>query len=219
MNSLTDATARLCIAKDTTGAGSLPPLSHATDQTSFNTLSLELRQMIYKWAATDNTDKIHVEPVNDDGSSLDTPAITVLLKLKDVSPALYQEAVTYLCGRNFRWVFVSNAQPHRCQLRVFRAQVPKEVPESILQAEISRMTIRGLVDPLYMQPGARASLSLDEWSRFLIQIKRDVQVSLTLFSLIFPATTPSPTRHSGLSLWNVNAKQSACKRRSVYAGG
>jgi hypothetical protein len=61
----------------------------------------------------------------------------------------------YHCGRTFQWVFVGNSQPHRFLLRVFRAQVPKEVRESILQAEVSRIIIQDSVNPSYVPHYAR----------------------------------------------------------------
>ncbi|KAI4648097.1 hypothetical protein J4E93_004508 [Alternaria ventricosa] len=111
-------------------------------------LPLEIKQMIFKWAASDNSSEIQIRLLHDNEDRLHAPTVDLLAKLKDqYSAKAYCQAVEYLTGSMFRWTFSSDTQPHRYLLRVFRNSVPMEVRQRIQHAYLPRVTVRGLVNP------------------------------------------------------------------------
>jgi len=111
-------------------------------------LPLEIKQMIFKWAASDNSSDIQIRLLHDNEGQLHAPAVDLLTKLKDqYSAKAYHQAVEYLTGSTFRWTFSSDTQPHRYLLRAFRNSVPMEVRQQIKHAYLPRVTVYGLINP------------------------------------------------------------------------
>ncbi|KAI4953794.1 hypothetical protein J4E91_002642 [Alternaria rosae] len=66
-------------------------------------LPLEIKQAIFKWAASDNSSEIQIRLLYDNQDRLDAPAVNFLAKLKDQhSTDAYTQAVQYLTGSTFR---------------------------------------------------------------------------------------------------------------------
>ena len=97
-------------------------------------LPLEIKHMIFKWAASDGSSDVKIKLFPNDQDRLDAPAVDFLAKLKDqYSADAYHQALQYLTGPTFWWTFVSDAQPHRFLFRTFRRLVPMEIlPSKII---------------------------------------------------------------------------------------
>jgi hypothetical protein len=172
-------------------------------------LPLEVKQMIFKLAASDNDSDIQISLLHDNEDRLDAPAVDLLAKLKhEYSADVYTQAVQYLTGPAFRWTFISDSQPHRFLLRAFRISVPAEVRKLIEHAYLPRVTVYGLTnsvtqsisleDLLIMhRPGSThysdyltrlgAASASAYSSTILFQIKRDIAGGISLLPLVLPS--------------------------------
>ncbi|KAI4607722.1 hypothetical protein J4E80_009463 [Alternaria sp. BMP 0032] len=174
-------------------------------------LPLEIKQMVFKWAASDNGGKIHIRLLHDNEDRLHAPAVDLLAKLKDqYSAKVYYQAVEYLTGSMFRWTFNSDTQPHRYLLRAVRDSVPMEVRQRIKHVYLPRVTVKGLINPdtlstsledlqlmevgslldysdYFTRLGAKAASNCDS---IVMKIKRDLAGGISLL----PHTLPSLER-------------------------
>jgi len=111
-------------------------------------LPLEIKHMIFKWAASDGSSDVKIKLFPNDQDRLDAPAVDFLAKLKDqYSADAYHQALQYLTGPTFWWTFVSDAQPHRFLFRTFRRLVPMEIRQRIENGYLPRVTVNGLMNP------------------------------------------------------------------------
>ena len=171
-------------------------------------LPLEIKQMIFKWAASDNSSDIQIRLLHDNEGQLHAPAVDLLTKLKDqYSTKAYHQAVEYLTGSMFRWTFNSDTQPHRYLLRAFRNSVPMEVRQRIKHAYLPRVTVYGLINPAtrstsfknlrmpnpsvpepysdyFTRLGATPFL---DWVVLIIQIKKDNAGGMQLLPIALPS--------------------------------
>jgi hypothetical protein len=105
-------------------------------QTSFNRLPLELRQAIYQYAATDDSEEhgpreIRIKYTMNDTTHaeigvLESQALSTLDTLSKVSKDIWEEAVVYLTSPLFCWALISDAQPHMYLLQALRKTVSKK---------------------------------------------------------------------------------------------
>jgi hypothetical protein len=172
-------------------------------------LPLEVKQMIFKWAASDNDSEIQISLLHDNEDRLDAPAVDPLAKLKhEYSADVYTQAVQYLTGPAFRWTLISDSQPHRFLLRAFRISVPAEVRQLIEHAYLPRVTVYGLTNSVtqsisledlhimhrpgsthysdYLTRRGAASVSYNYYM-ILTQIKRDIAGGVSLLPLVLPS--------------------------------
>jgi len=171
-------------------------------------LPLEIKQMIFKWAASDNSSEIQIRLLHGNEGQLHAPAIDLLTKLKDqYSSKAYYQAVEYLTGSTFRWTFSSDTQPDRYLLRAFRNSVPMEVRQRIKHAYLPRVTVYGLINPAtrstsfehlqtvnpsilmpypdyFTRLGAKAA---SDYSSIVMKIKRDIAGGISLLPHILPS--------------------------------
>ena len=171
-------------------------------------LPLEIKQMIFKWAASDNSSDIQIRLLHDNEGQLHAPAVDLLAKLKDqYSAKAYYQAVEYLTGSTFRWTFSSDTQPHRYLLRAFRNSVPMEVRQRIKHAYLPRVTVYGLINPAtqstsfenlrihnpsipipysdyFTRLGAMTSFN---WTLMVVQIKKDITGGMQLLPIALPS--------------------------------
>ena len=174
-------------------------------------LPLEIKQMIFKWTASDNSSEIQIRLLHDNEDRLHAPAVDLLAKLKDqYSAKAYYQAVEYLTGSMFRWTFSSDTQPHRYLLRAFRDSVPMEVRQRIKHAYLPRVTVYGLINPAtrsisfenlpWVNPSIQMPYS-DYFTRLgattsfsshlvVMHIKKDIAGGMQLL----PITLPSPKK-------------------------
>jgi hypothetical protein len=100
-------------------------------------LPMELKQMIFKCAATDynDTNDLHVKLTADQviSPTLQSSAINLLehLKKHGSMAGMYCEALQYSTDPTLGWVLISCMQPHRFLLVTYRNQVPLEIRERI----------------------------------------------------------------------------------------
>jgi hypothetical protein len=163
-------------------------------------LPLEVKQMIFKWAASNNTSDIQISLLHDNEDRLDAPAVD--------SADVYTQAVQYLTGLAFRWTFISDSQPHRFLLRDFRISVPAEVRQLIEHVYLPRVTVYGLTNSVTQsisledlqirhRPGPihysdyltrLGAASVSSYSgTILVQIKRDIAGGISLLPLVLPS--------------------------------
>ncbi|OAL07649.1 hypothetical protein IQ06DRAFT_342365 [Phaeosphaeriaceae sp. SRC1lsM3a] len=112
------------------------------------TLPLELRQCIYRYATNDSNEERDIgiefalsEDGKDEFGTFVAPVLDALVKMKEISSAMYEEAVKHLTGLSFTWVLVSELQPHMYLLRALRKSYPKDALERISHIRLERMTV------------------------------------------------------------------------------
>jgi hypothetical protein len=192
----------------------------ATNQLSFEEafeklLPTELKQMIFKFTATDedNTNELHVKLAADQASSptLQSSAIALLgnLKKHKSMATMYDQALQYLTDPTFRWVFISDAQPHRFLLVAFRNQVPIEIRERIKHVYLPKVSVEGLVDPatlpqgtihqtgwiMLLPPTSRYSAYFQridpdqsqDVAKIIVAMKTDISLGTTLLPCVLPS--------------------------------
>ena len=176
-------------------------------------LPLEIKQIIFKWAANDNSSEIQIRLLHDNDDRLHAPAVDLLTKLKDqYSAKLYNQALEYLTGSIFRWTFSSDTQPHRYLLRAFRNSVPMEVRQRIKHAYLPRVTVYGLINPAtqstsfenlglsepsiprphsdyFTRLGATTSSTTFDRLLMIMQIKKDIAGGMQLLPITLPSLT------------------------------
>ncbi|KAI4658542.1 uncharacterized protein J4E79_006948 [Alternaria viburni] len=158
-------------------------------------LPLEIKQMIFKWAASDNSSEIQIRLLHDNEGQLHAPAVDLLAKLKEqYSAKAYYQAV-------------DDTQPHRYLLRAFRNSVPMEVRQRIKHAYLPRVTVKGLINPdtlstsledlqmmevgslldysaYFTRLGAKAT---SDDASIVMKIKRDIAGGISLLPHILPS--------------------------------
>jgi hypothetical protein len=155
-------------------------------------------------AASDDSDDIEIRLTHDDENMLRAPALDLLEELKlEYSAELYTQASQYLTGPTFRWVFVSDTQPHRYLLRAFREHVPKGIRDMITRVYLPHVTARG-----YTRPSAgyhnidlniphswnydHYFIRIDpvrkgDWSHIMRAIRKDIGFGITLLAHVLPS--------------------------------
>jgi hypothetical protein len=119
-------------------------LSHSV---TFFSLPTELRQYIYKIAATDNlrdfemTFTLHQNTSNGTGA-FRSQALAVFQKLYNVNKLVRLDMVNFMTFTHFRWVLISDTQPHLYLLRGLLWTVPEEVRSKIVHAQLPRLRVQ-----------------------------------------------------------------------------
>jgi hypothetical protein len=165
-------------------------MMHSVPMGFFGRLPKELRQMIYKWAATDNSKDIHLSiiPTGDTPWALQLHTVTTLLKLQNTCPDLYNDAIAYRTSPLVRWVFDSGRQPHIFIFKAFRKHAPPEIWQQTTHAYLPQVTMQGLGDP--WSPSCRYQEIAEVG---LIRIDYSLPISTYLHRL-----QPNYTNHRGV---------------------
>lgn len=193
----------------------LRPKDRSSRKISFHNLPLELQQTIIDYAATDSPGarELYVtytlyDITHDKTGRLQSQALAILDKLRRVGKKIFETAINYLTGPLFRWVFVSETQPHMFLIRALRKWVNKNILARITRIRLQHFTVTGQICPppfkvgdvyisryeviswmkiysAYFQRLSRAD-TYDEHN-FSGKVKRDVGYSLTLLPPTLPA--------------------------------
>jgi hypothetical protein len=121
-----------------------PTPSHSM---TFFSLPAELRQYIYKIAATDNsrdfvvTFTLHQNTQSGNGA-LRSQALAVFQKLYNVSMLVRQDIGSFMTFTHFRWVLISDAQPHLYLLRKLLWTIPEEIRSKIVHVYLPRIRLQ-----------------------------------------------------------------------------
>lgn len=147
-------------------------------------MPLEIKHMVFKWAVSGNGDKggitdIEVELAHDNKQSLKSPALDLLATLARWYPAdVHKEAVGYLTSPLFRWVFISDKEPHHSLLAVFRKQISTRIRKRIKHVYLRKLRVSSLIHKAEfpITNGDLESLELpqvSDYSDYLRRIDKD----------------------------------------------
>lgn len=83
-----------------------------------------------------------------DGSgTFDASILELFESLQQVSSELHREAIMYLTGRLFFWVFVSEAQPHMYLLQALHKHTQGQVLFRICRVRLEGLSVLGITHP------------------------------------------------------------------------
>lgn len=121
-------------------------------KTTFHSLPLEMRQIIYHLAATNATEEHEIrvkftlsQTATDGSGTFAAPALDLLDSLQNASSEFHQEAVKYFTRPLFCWVFMSAEQPHIYMLRAFRKRTQGHVLLQISHVRFEGLSVLSLL--------------------------------------------------------------------------
>lgn len=133
------------------------PMAGASSRAkSFHDLPLELRQNIVCYAATDSFEacKLFVtytlyDITHDKTGRVQSQTLAILDQIRRVGKEIFEVAIGYLTSPRFRWVFVSQAQPHLYLVRTLRKYLHKTILARIKHVSLPHFTVMGHIHPAH----------------------------------------------------------------------
>lgn len=102
--------------------------------------------MVFVWAADQVGADISIT-LADDQISILAPVVDSLQYLSRISTSLCCQAADFFTRPRYRWMFISNDQPHRYLLRAFHDQITADIRSKNHRVCLNHVALRNLLEP------------------------------------------------------------------------